>query len=328
MNSMTSDVDRDRALLRLGPQDRDPRLQVRRGQVRDESPFEAAAQALLESEDGLGRPVGAQHDLLAVLVDGIERVEELLLGALLVRDELDVVDQQQVDPTVARPEFVDLALLDARDELVGELLGRRVHDALAREAGDDLVADRVHQVGLAKADPAVQEERVVGVPRALRDRQAGGVGQPVGRPDDEVGEGVARVEVGRAALATDPGRFHPDVLAGRSLRRRAEGRRAGSGRRGFRGRPDDEFHLDAVADDPGEGLADQRAIAGLEPILREAVRDRDPEPLLVHVDELGVAQPRLVVGGRQGDLELTEGGSPDLLRVHSFDGTCAFSDGR
>ena len=62
------------------------------------------------------------------------------------------------------------------------------------------------------------------------------------------------------------------------------------------GRPDDEFHLDAVADDPGQRLADQRAVAGLEPVLREAVRDGDLEPLVVHVDELGVAHPGLVVG--------------------------------
>ena len=213
MNSMHVRRDRDRAFLGLGPEDRDPRLEVRRGEVGDQAPLEPAAQPLLEGHDRLRRPVGRQHDLLAVLVDRVERVEELFLGPLLVGDELDVVDEEEVDPPVAGTELVDLALLDRGDELVGELLARRVDDPLARELGDDLVADRVHQVGLAEAHPAVQEERVVGVARALGDRQAGGVGQPVGRPDDEVGEGVARVEVGRAALATDPGRLEPDLLA-------------------------------------------------------------------------------------------------------------------
>ena len=162
-----------------------------------------------------------QHDLLAVLVDRVERVEELFLGPLLVGDELDVVDEEEVDPAVAGPELVDLALLDRGDELVGELLARRVDDALARELGDDLVADGVHQVGLAEADPAVQEERVVGVAGPLGDRQAGRVGEPVGRADDEVRERVARVEVGRAALAADPRRLDPDLLA---ARRRPAGR--------------------------------------------------------------------------------------------------------
>ena len=91
---------------------------------------------LLEGEDRLRRPVGRQHDLLAVLVDRVEGVEELLLGPLLVGDELDVVDEEQVDPAVAGTELVDLALLDRGDELVGELLAGRVDDALARELGD------------------------------------------------------------------------------------------------------------------------------------------------------------------------------------------------
>ena len=211
--------DRDRALLGLGAQDRDARLEVRCGQVRDEAPLEAGAEALLEGQDGLRRPIGAQHDLLAVLVDGVERVEELLLGPLLVGDELDVVDEEQVDPAVAGAELVDLALLDRGDELVRELLGRRVDDALARELRGDLVADGVHQVGLAEAHPAVQEERVVGVPGALRHRQARRVGEAVGRPDDEVRERVAGVDVARPALAADPAGLDADLGVGAAWRR-------------------------------------------------------------------------------------------------------------
>ena len=128
----------------------------------------------------LGGRSRGQDDLLAVLVDRVEGVEELLLRALLVGDELDVVDEEQVDAPVARPELVDRALLDAGDELVGELLARGVDDPLAREARDDGVPDRMHEVRLAQAHPAVEEERVVGLARALRDREAGGVGKPVG----------------------------------------------------------------------------------------------------------------------------------------------------
>jgi hypothetical protein len=69
----------------------------------------------------------------------------------------------------------------------------------------------MHQVGLAEAHAAVQEERVVGMARTLGDRQAGGMGQAVGRPDDEVRERVARVDEGRPALAADPRRFEPDL---------------------------------------------------------------------------------------------------------------------
>ena len=323
---MTSEVIGSDALLGLGPQDRDAGLEVRRRQVRDEAPFEAAAQPLLEGQDRLRRPVRGQDDLLAVLVDRVERVEELFLRPLLVGDELDVVDEQEVDPPVAGAELVDLALLDRGDELVGELLGRGVDDALARELGDDLVADGVHQVGLAEAHAAVQEERVVGVARALRHGQAGRVGEAVGRPDDEVAEGVARVDVGRAALAADAGRLDADLLGRRAgRRRRLERVAAGAVRRrgGALGRcRHDELHLDAVADDPREGLADQRAVAGLEPVLGEPVGDADLEALVIDVHQLGIAQPGLVIGGRQRHLQLAECRSPDLLRVHSFDLTC------
>ena len=66
----------------------------------------------------------------------------------------------------------------------------------------------------------------------------------------------------------------------------AEPLRLDGGRRRAVGALDGELDLDAVADDPGERLADQRAVAGLEPVLGEAVRDGDPEALVVDVDEL------------------------------------------
>ena len=269
----------------------------------------AAAQPLLQGEDRLGRPVGREDDLLAVLVDRIERVEELFLGAFLVRDELDVVDEQQVDPAVARPEVVDLALLDAGDELVGELLAGGVDHALARELRDDRVADGVHQVGLAEAHAAVQEQRVVRVARALGHRQRGRVGEPVRRAHDEVRERVARVEVGRATLRRpDPRGLHPDGRA----------RRGRGGGLGLAVGADGELDLDAVADDLGQRLGDQGPVSPLQPVLREAVRDGDPEALVVHLHEMRVTQPRLVVGRGQGDLELAEGGAPDLLGVHQL----------
>ena len=62
----------------------------------------------------------------------------------------------------------------------------------------DLVADGLHQVGLAHADAAIQEERVVGLRRTLRDRLAGGVGELVAAADDEGVEGVARIQLRRA----------------------------------------------------------------------------------------------------------------------------------
>ena len=315
MNSMTSDVigtapssDFARRIAIL-------RLEVRSGQVGDQAPLEPAAEPLLEGQDGLRRSIGRQDDLLAVLVDRVERVEELLLGPFLVGDELDVVDEEEVDSPVAGAEVVDLALLDRGDELVRELLAGGVDDALARELGNDLVADGVHQVGLAEADPAVQEERVVGVARAFGDRQAGRVGEAVGRTDDEVRERVARVDVRRPAFAADASRLEADG-GGSGLRAGGRAIRLGGRGRDAVGALDGELHLDAVADDPGKGLADQRSIACLEPVLGEAIRDGDSEALVIDVDQLRVPQPRLEIRWRQRDLQLSEGGAPDLLGIH------------
>ena len=100
-------------------------------------------------------------------MNGVERVEELLLGPLALCDELDVVDQQHIDPAISVPEVLHLLLADGVDEVVGELLAGRVQDPLAGELGCNRVADGVHQVRLAEAHAAVQEERVVGVAGAL-----------------------------------------------------------------------------------------------------------------------------------------------------------------
>ena len=60
-----------------------------------------------------------------------------------------------------------------------------------------LVADGVHQVGLAHADAAVEKERIVGLRWALGDGFGGGAGELVAVADDEGVEGVARVELRR-----------------------------------------------------------------------------------------------------------------------------------
>ena len=56
-----------------------------------------------------GRTVGGQHHLAARLEQHVEGVEELLLGAGLALEELDVVDQQHVDAPEAGLEGVGIA---------------------------------------------------------------------------------------------------------------------------------------------------------------------------------------------------------------------------
>ncbi|MCR6678938.1 hypothetical protein NVV43_25905, partial [Escherichia marmotae] len=89
-------------------------------------------------------------DLAAGFVERVEGVEELLLDSLLVLEELDVVDQEQVVGPVA--------LLEALDSLVAQLVYEVVHERLARDVADgellrvlpDVLADGLEEVGLAE----------------------------------------------------------------------------------------------------------------------------------------------------------------------------------
>ena len=111
--------------LDLLAQDGDARLEVGPADVDDDALAEARAQPLLQFLQLARRPVAGDHDLLAGLVERVERVEELDLRLLLLDEELDVVDEQHVVLAVGLLEAVDAALVGDRvDEVVGEALAR------------------------------------------------------------------------------------------------------------------------------------------------------------------------------------------------------------
>src|SRR5271166_5526581 len=163
--------------------------------VGDQSPLEAAAQAVFDLGQFFGRAVAGDNDLLHRLVQGVEGVEEFFLGALFAGEELDVVDEQDVDVAELVAERRHLVVAQRVDHVVGELLAGGVADGGLRQAALDLVSDGLHEVSLAHADAAVEEQRVVGLGGPLGDGLAGGVGELVAAADDEGVEGVARVQL-------------------------------------------------------------------------------------------------------------------------------------
>ena len=143
-----------------------------------------------------GARSGGDDDLLVGVVERVEGVEELFLGAFLALEELDVVDQQHVDVAVAALEG-DLAVVAERvDEVVGELFAGDVPHPDPGEESLRVVADAVQQVGLAQTRVSPDEERVVGNGGSLCDRHGRRVREPVGRPDDERLEVVLLVQTG------------------------------------------------------------------------------------------------------------------------------------
>ena len=105
-----------------------------------------------------------RYEQVLKYMDGrIERVEELFLGALLVRQEMDVVHHEHVNVAVLGAELLEIAVLERADEVVDERLAREVQDLTRRVPIEDRVAQRLQQVGLAETDAAVEEEGVVGL---------------------------------------------------------------------------------------------------------------------------------------------------------------------
>src|SRR5699024_10608624 len=86
--------------LRLPLDNRDPRLDIGRGDVRQQPRFKPGFQPVGDDLDVFGRTVGGDDDLLVVLVEVVKCMEELFLGRILAREELDIVDQEVVGAAV------------------------------------------------------------------------------------------------------------------------------------------------------------------------------------------------------------------------------------
>src|SRR3954447_20323756 len=131
-------------LLEDGP----PDLERRRLQGHHESALKALRETRLQIRQLVGAAIGGHHQLPSGLPERIEHVEELLAGPLLARQELDVVDQDDVRLAKTILECRGAPLADRFDELAGELLDRRTADPHASSETRHVVADRVEEMRL------------------------------------------------------------------------------------------------------------------------------------------------------------------------------------
>ena len=153
-----------------------------------------------ESRNVLGRRIARNHDLLLVIVQLIEGVKELFLGALFIAEELDIVHEQDVGLAIALVELLHALGAYAGDHVVHEALAGGIDDAHGAVAIDQLAADGVHQMGLAHAHAAVQEQRIVAARGVGGHGFRGGVSELVAGADDERIEGEFRIEGGRGGV--------------------------------------------------------------------------------------------------------------------------------
>src|SRR5690606_15152906 len=101
----------------------------------------------------------------------------LFLGSALVREELDVVDEQQVERVVIPLEFIEGLLLVGAHHVGNVLFRVAVADARLGPYIGKVVADGLKQMRLSKTYAAVDEQRVVGNSRVRSYLDRGGTRQ-------------------------------------------------------------------------------------------------------------------------------------------------------
>src|SRR5690606_34901970 len=94
-----------------------------------------------------GGTVTGQHDLFTRLVQGIERVKELLLNPFLAGEELDVINQEHVRLSVLATKLRQLVVLNAVDELVGKAFRGKIGHLRTLLLRLHILADRMEQMG-------------------------------------------------------------------------------------------------------------------------------------------------------------------------------------
>ena len=110
---------------------------------------------------------------------GVESVKERLLGLVFALQELNVIDKQNVDFAILGLKGSGSVVLNRVDEVVCELFARNVANLDSWIKAQGIVADRVQEVGLAKARVSVDKQRVVGLCRSFGDGERSGVSEAV-----------------------------------------------------------------------------------------------------------------------------------------------------
>jgi hypothetical protein len=159
-----------------------------------------------------------------------------------------------------------------------------------------MVADGLHQVGLAETRTAMNEERIVTRPLALGHRFASRVGELAIRADHEGIEGVVGVEAGRLQALLEA-RVATHRCGGCGLRRRfCGGIIVIAGRRGLHSRQG-IFHHQLHSKRAFHRFAHRGVqlghVVGLDPHEVDLVRNRDHRPRIFHGHQPRRTEPPL-----------------------------------
>ena len=146
-------------MLRLVLKDGQTELEIRRLDIGEKTGLKTVSYPLFKDRQLLRRTVGRYDYLSVILVQRLERVEELGLRrfARAARDILDIVDQEHIRAAELLSELDRFSRFDRDDELIHEILALDVDHVHRGVSLEDSVGDRVHQVSLAEAAVTVDE---------------------------------------------------------------------------------------------------------------------------------------------------------------------------
>jgi hypothetical protein len=179
----------------LAHEDGHAHFQLGRFDGHGQAGVEAAGQSFVDVHQPLGVGVAGHDDVGALGQQGFEGVEELLLRAVLAGEELHVVDQQQIEVVVLGLQFVEGLALVVLDDVADELLGVQVQHAGLGVVAQQGVAHGVHQMRLAQADAAIDEQRVVHLARCAGHVQCRGARHLVGASGNQGVESQGGVQL-------------------------------------------------------------------------------------------------------------------------------------
>ena len=252
---------------------------------------EPGLQTLVQAVHLFWRAVGGKDDLLFGVPEGVEGVEHLLLGGFTAGDELDVVHEEEVGVAVLVVKLSLSAVPDGLNQLVSERISLNVDDSVIGMLPVDLMGDGVHQVGLAQAGFAPNEEGIVAGTGGLGHRPGGGVGKFIGGAHHETVEGIVLAAGQEAGI---------DLAMVLLLIRLVH-------------------HLDlkVVGEEFPQGFLDGGDIAGGDDSTLELGRGAENKGIFIQGHGGGVAEPCLDGGGGHISLHQGEDLGPDLAwNVH------------
>src|SRR5437588_10807418 len=112
---------------------------------------------MLEIGDLRCRPIGRKHDLFVSVEKRIERMKKFLLRTFFAAEKLNVVNTEQIGLAITLPEFDQIVVLNRVDEFVDEKLARKINHLGVFLFRQSILADRLHQMRVAKTDTPINK---------------------------------------------------------------------------------------------------------------------------------------------------------------------------